>query len=243
MRQTFFWEFMTLTILDGMDAAERLGFPAESNPLASLAALRPSLERRRQPVLARFLIGIARRALKATYQAHRTPELGKRQRAVFQSLMYSLELVWWLTWLGNATPSCLTALAVLLAGRKRSALADEWSAHLAGDSGHDPVTWRKIREALGFVASAVQYRLADAADLTWRPADAVLGSRTLSNLFVWGPVIAVLVAIVHRDGRFGLIADIQDPAALWVFLYGVIKTGRWWRGAKPPEPKARRAKE
>jgi len=76
-----------------------------------------------------------------------------------------------------------------------------------------------------------------------RPADAVLGSRTLSNLFVWGPVIVMLVAIVHHDGRFGLVADDQDPVALGAFLYGVIRTGRWWRGVKPPEPKARRARE
>jgi hypothetical protein len=71
----------------------------------------------------------------------------------------------------------------------------------------------------------------------------VLGSRTLSNLFVWGPVIATLVAIVRHDGRFGLVADDQDPVALGAFLYVVIKTGRWWRGVKPPEPKARCARE
>ena len=97
--------------------------------------------------------------------------------------------------------------------------------------------------ALGFVVSAIKFRLADAADLAWRPADAVLRSRALSNLFVGGPVIVVLVAIVHHDGRFGLVADIQDPAALGAFLYGVIRTGRWWRGVKPPEPKSRRAQE
>jgi hypothetical protein len=243
IRESFFFEWMTQIMLDGMDAAERLGLPAESNPLASLAALLRSLERRRQPVLARFLIGIAHRALKATCPAHRMPRLGKRQRLVFQSLRYSLELVWWLTWLGNATPSCLTALAVLLAGRKRSALADEWGAHLAGEGGHDPVTWPKVRQALGFVASGVRFRLADAADLAWRPVDAVLASRALSNLFVWAPVIAVVVAIVRHDGRFGLVADDQDPVALGAFLYVVIKTGRWWRGVKPPEPKPRRARE
>ncbi len=89
--------------------------------------------------------------------------------------------------------------------------------------------------------AAVRYRLQDAASLAWRPADAMLCSRTLSNLFAWGPVIVMLFAIVHHDGRFGLVADIQDPVALGVFLYGVIRTGRWWRGIKPPEPKARRA--
>jgi len=137
----------------------------------------------------------------------------------------------------------LADLAVLLAGRSRPALRDEWRAHVAGESGHDLVTWRKVRQALGFVVAAIQFRLADAADVAWRPADAVLSSRTLSNLFVWGPVIVTLFAIVHHDGRFGLVADVQDPVALGAFLYGVIRTGRWWRGIKPPEPKARRARE
>jgi hypothetical protein len=56
---------------------------------------------------------------------------------------------------GRGVPGCgLTALAVLLAGRKCPALRDEWKAHLAGESGHDPVTWLKARQAIGFVASA-----------------------------------------------------------------------------------------
>ena len=58
-----------------------------------------------------------------------------------------------------------------------------------------------------------------------------------------GPVAVVLVAIVRHDGRFGLVADVQDPVALGAFLYGVIRTGRWWRGVKPLEPKARRSRE
>jgi len=139
--------------------------------------------------------------------------------------------------------SSLTDLAALLAGGRRQALREEWHAHLAGESGHDPITWREVRQALGFIAAALQFRLADAADLAWRPADAVLGSRILSNLFVGGPVIVVLFAIVHHDGRFGLVTDIQDAGELGAFLYGVIRAGRWWRAVKPPEPKARRAKE
>ena len=139
--------------------------------------------------------------------------------------------------------SGLTNLAARLAGSRRPVLQDEWRAHLSGESGYDPVTWPKFSQALGFLASAIRFRLADTAELAWRPADAVLGSRFLSNLFVWGPVIAVLVAITHHDGRFGLVADDQDPAALGAFLYGAIRTGRWWRGVKPPEPKARRARQ
>src|SRR4051812_27989141 len=54
-------------------------------------------------------------------------------------------------------------------------------------------------------------------------------------------VTVTLVAIVRHDGRYGLVADDQDPVALGAFLYGVIRTGRWWRGIKPPPPKPRRA--
>jgi hypothetical protein len=89
----------------------------------------------------------------------------------------------------------------------------------------------------------VRYRLQDAADLAWRPVDAVLGSRLLSNLFVWGPIIVMLVAIMRHDGRFGPVADVQDPVALGIFLFAVIRVGRWWRQIKPPEPKPRRVKE
>ncbi len=109
--------------------------------------------------------------------------------------------------------------------------------HLAGDDGHELSPHEKLRGAAGFAVAAVRYRLRDAAQLAWRPGDAILASRTLSNLFVWGPVTAVLVAIVHHDGRFGLVADIQDPAELGAFLYGVIRTGRWWRGASRPSPR------
>lgn len=137
----------------------------------------------------------------------------------------------------------LVDLATLLAGCKRQASRTEWRAHLGGESGHDPATWPKVRQALGFVVAALRLRLADIAYLAWQPADAILASRTLSNLFVGGPVIVVLFAIVHHDGRFGLVADIQDPGELGAFLYGVIRTGRWWRDVKPPPPKARRAED
>jgi hypothetical protein len=141
------------------------------------------------------------------------------------------------------SPRSLTSVAVALAGQKRRTVGEEWRGHLLGEHASGLSQRKQTRAARGFVLAAVRYRLQDATDLAWRPADAVLGSRTLSNLFVWGPVIVMLVAIVRHDGRFGLVADVQDPAALGAFLYGVIRTGRWWRGVKPPEPNARRARE
>jgi hypothetical protein len=137
----------------------------------------------------------------------------------------------------------LTTLAVFLVGKKRSAVSVEWRTHLAGWTGRGLGRRDQVSAARGFLWGAVKIRLQDAADQAWRPVDAVLGSRTLSNLFVLGPVIVTLAAIVHHDGRFGLVADIQDPIALGIFLYGAIKAGRRWRGVKPLEPKARRVKE
>jgi hypothetical protein len=137
----------------------------------------------------------------------------------------------------------LTGLAVLLAGRRRAALRDEWRAHLAGDGGHDPVSWPKIRQALGFVAAAGRFRLADAADQAWRPADAVLGSRTLSNLFVLSPTAAAAMVIFHHDGIDGLLRSAGGVVAIGGALYALVRVGRWWRDVKPPEPKARRARE
>ena len=157
-------------------------------------------------------------------------------------LYFRVMLTWRLTQAGSSMPSRLTGVALWLAGRKRLALAVEWRAHLVGDEGRELSPREKLLAASGFVVAATQLRLRDAADLAWRPIDAVLGSRTLSNLFVSGPVIVVLVAIVHHDGRFGLVADGQAPVALGAFLYLVIKTGRSRRGVKPPEPKARRAR-
>ena len=145
-------------------------------------------------------------------------------------------------WLPRASLLCFR-IAVLLVGQKRWEVREEWRSHVTGWAGGGLSRQEHVGAPCGFLWAAVRYRFEDAADLAWRPVDAVLGSRTLSNLFVWGPVVATLVAIVHHDGRFGLVADDQDPVALGAFLYVVIKTGRWWRQIKLPEPKPRRAKE
>jgi hypothetical protein len=137
----------------------------------------------------------------------------------------------------------LTDLAVFLAGRRGPALRDEWRAHLAGESGHDPVTPQKVKEARGFVLAAVRYRIGDAAATAWTPADAILRSWVLSNMFVLIPSSVAAVIILHHDGAVGLLVSAESIAAIGGTLYGLVRVGRWWRDVKTPEPKARRAKE
>jgi len=137
----------------------------------------------------------------------------------------------------------LTNMAVFLAGRNRPGIRAEWQAHLAGESGHDPVTGRKLREALGFVAAALKCRLSDAADVAWAPVDAVLKSRTLSNIFVFGPPAVVALFIRSAEGILGVVKSAESVSAIGAVLYGLVQLGRWWRDVKPRDPKARRAKE
>jgi hypothetical protein len=137
----------------------------------------------------------------------------------------------------------LTDLASLLAGRRRPALRAEWRAHLAGESGHDPVTWRKVKEALGFVASALQCRGRDMAEAAWIPIDAILKSRKLSNMLVFGPTWAAAMYILRHVGTLGVLTSAESISAIGGGLYGLVRVGRWWRNVKPPEPKARCAKE
>jgi hypothetical protein len=137
----------------------------------------------------------------------------------------------------------LTDLAVLLAGRRRAALRDEWRAHLAGESGCDPVTWRKVKEAFGFIASALQCRLADAANAAWTPVDAILKSRKLSNLLVFGPTATAALFILRHEGTLGAVTSAESISAIGGGLYELVRVGRWWRDVKPPEPRVRRGKE
>ena len=137
----------------------------------------------------------------------------------------------------------LTGAAVLIAGKKRGAVAGEWRSHLSGWTGHGLAREDQLRAAWGFLWSAVRYRLRDAADLAWRPADAVLRSRTLSNLVVVIPVLVVVLAVLRHDGQYGLVTNDQNIIGLGCGIYGVIRTGRWWRRVKPPKHKPGQVKE
>ena len=87
----------------------------------------------------------------------------------------------------------------------------------------------------------MRYRAQDAADLAWRSADAVLRSRTKSNLSVWLPVLGIVfgivLAVAHHDGWYGLVANAQNLIETWAGLYAAVRVGRWYRKVKPPEPR------
>lgn len=138
---------------------------------------------------------------------------------------------------------CLTRMAVVLAGPKRAALRAEWASHLSGETGTGLPSRRQARDALGFVASAVRYRLADAADAAWTPVDAVLKSRTLSNLFALMPTGLAALILFRHGGTVGLLRSAESVSAIYITLYALVLAGRKYRDLKPPEPKARRARE
>jgi hypothetical protein len=136
----------------------------------------------------------------------------------------------------------LTGLAAFAAGRQGPALFAEWNAHLAGD-GHAPASWAKVRLAAGFVIAGARCRCSDWSDAAWRPVDAVLRSRTLSNLFVLLPTGADAYVVLRHEGTLGLLTTFESIFVCGVMLYGVIKAGRWYRDVEPPEPKARQARK
>jgi hypothetical protein len=143
----------------------------------------------------------------------------------------------------RVSPQKLTGLAVLIAGRKRAVIGNEWRAHLSGETGSGLSADRQVREAAGFVLAAIRYRLRDAADLAWRPVDAVLGSRALSSLFVFLASVGFSLWLMQKIGVYGLAQCLESVGVVFGAALGTIHVGRWWRGVKPPEHKPRQAKK
>jgi hypothetical protein len=162
------------------------------------------------------------------------PALGKVWFKIkaMQSGMLSCQVV-------RSSAQGITGLAVLLAGRKRSSLRDEWRSHLAGETGRGLPAGQKVRAALGFLVAAGRYRLQDAADIGWRVAEAVLKSRRYSNVVVFVPTGLAAIIIFLHNGVVGTLGVFGGIAAFGGSLYAMIRVGRWYRDVKPPEPKAR----
>jgi hypothetical protein len=137
----------------------------------------------------------------------------------------------------------LTGLAAILAGQhRRPGLLEEWLAHIAGHGGQEMYPWQKLMDAVGFLIAAVHYRIQDAVDLAWIPAEAILRSRALSNIFFIAPTTMAVLVIFHHDGIPGVIKSAEGISAVGGAAYGLVRVGRWWRDVKPPDPTPRRSK-
>ena len=51
------------------------------------------------------------------------------------------------------------------------------------------------------------------------------------------------LCILRHLGTLGLFTSAEGISAIGAALHGLVRVGRWWRDVKPPEPKARCAKE
>ncbi len=79
--------------------------------------------------------------------------------------------------------------------------------------------------------------------MAWRPVDAMLASRDLSNLVAMLATIIVSVIFVHGAGVYGLVSNLVNVAIAWTATRWIIRTGRLRRGVKLPEHKPRHTKE
>ena len=143
------------------------------------------------------------------------------------------------SWYARISPLRLAGIAVFIAGRKRVALGCEWRSHLCGETGSGLPADRQVREAAGFLRAAVCYRLQDAADFAWRPVDAVLTSRGLSNLFVLLATLSISALFIRQGGLNGLADNLGSVAVVWGAAFGLVHVGRQWRDVKPLKRKLR----
>ena len=135
----------------------------------------------------------------------------------------------------------LTGLAAFFAGGEGLALLGESADHLAGKKGHDPVSLVKLRQAAGFAVAGARYRGQQWADAAWKPADAVLRSRTLSNLLIVVPTIVVAVVVLTHKGTVAAMIAFGSIFGVGTAMAKLVAAGREYRNVKPPKPKPRRA--
>lgn len=104
-------------------------------------------------------------------------------------------LLWRIRQYSRGIADGLARLADRIAGSAYGDLRESWCAHLAASSDAEIV-----RDACGIVVAAVKVRLEDAAERCWRPADAVLKSRLLSNLAVAVPTVSAAWVLFRHGG-------------------------------------------
>ncbi|MFE7889522.1 hypothetical protein [Streptomyces sp. NPDC057412] len=109
-----------------------------------------------------------------------------------------------------------TRLAVLLAGRRRSYLSQDWATFLAG-SPEDGVKFSVRRQfvlALGFLFAALRMRMSDLVRPAWRPVDWLLRTPSRTNAFIASVVGVQAIYIVGHDGLAALVTEVWEPCGI-----------------------------
>lgn len=103
----------------------------------------------------------------------------------------------------------LTFFAASLAGPGRTAVRDEWRAHLVGapEDGVALSASARLRYAAGFVVAGIRYRLHDMAVPAWKPVDWLLVVDSRVNAVVASAVGAQVIYIAHGDGIHALLTE------------------------------------
>jgi hypothetical protein len=221
------------------------GYPPVSNKADAASA--PSRQDSAQAVAVMFAgdwgqanFSLGRRLRWAKLRGYRILARGYHRRPSPTARIYSrLGLIVQL----SHSPQSLTAVAAFLAGREREAVHHEWHTHLSALTDQGLSSRDQTRAALGFLWAALRYRLRDAGNLACGPVDALLRSRTLSNLLVLIPTLMAALYILRHLGTLGVLTSAEGISVIGGTLYALVRAGRWWRNVKPPEPKVRRVKE
>ncbi|MFJ4990048.1 hypothetical protein ACIP9H_40410 [Streptomyces sp. NPDC088732] len=143
----------------------------------------------------------------------------------------------------NSLSSRLTDLAVIVAGERRSGVADEWRAHLAGapEAGVVVGGFGRVVDAAGFVLAALRFRAHDVASPLWRPIDWLLVAKTRTNSAIAVCVGALVIYIQAHDGFHTLVTEGWGWCAGCAGALYMLAT--WLRGIRGIELASRNGQE
>ena len=100
---------------------------------------------------------------------------------------------------------------------------------------------QRLRLTAGNLAAAGRCRLDDAAELAWRPAEALASSWHGSNLAMLIPVSIAVGLILPREGFYGLIVNAENLGVIAAAPYATIKCLRKYRQISTPKRPERKA--
>ena len=103
----------------------------------------------------------------------------------------------------------LTAVALILVGRRREAMRTQWQTHLAGapEAGIVVTPRDGVRYATGFLLAGIRLRIHDLTSPLWRPVDWIITSTSRTNTIITTAVGALIIYIQWHDGLHTLLTE------------------------------------